>query len=123
MNFSKKNQSNCIMSNNFVNKKLFSTIVLPLFLLISAVVIVGSGCHAESKDEYYIDADGDGYGDSSADSIRFDETQGEEVGYVKNNKDCDDNNKEINPDAREIPNDGIDNDCDGGDTIEEGTDN
>ncbi len=47
MNFSKKNQSNCIQRNNFVHKKLFSTLILPLFLLISAVVIVGSGCTAE----------------------------------------------------------------------------
>ena len=47
MNFLKKNQSNCIQRNNVVKKKLFSTIVLPLFLLILAVVTVGSGCTAE----------------------------------------------------------------------------
>ncbi len=31
-------------STHYINRKIFSTLIVPLFLLISAVVIVGSGC-------------------------------------------------------------------------------
>ena len=48
MNFSKKNRTN---DNSFINKKLFSTFALPLFLLISAVVIIGSGCNPTLEEE------------------------------------------------------------------------
>ncbi|AMC10777.1 hypothetical protein Lupro_05770 [Lutibacter profundi] len=57
--------------------------------------------------EYYIDADGDGYG-----STAFAAAQG-----VTNNIDCDDTNDEIHPYAQE-KNNGIDDDCDG--LIDEG---
>ncbi|SED17039.1 Putative metal-binding motif-containing protein [Tenacibaculum sp. MAR_2009_124] len=55
--------------------------------------------------EYYIDADGDGYG-----SQQFSAAQG-----VHNKLDCNDTNNEIHPYTREIPNDGIDSNCDGND--------
>lgn len=48
MNFTKKNQTNC---NNSLSSKLFSNLVLPLFLLISAVVIIGSGCNPTDDDD------------------------------------------------------------------------
>ncbi|WP_274474905.1 choice-of-anchor tandem repeat GloVer-containing protein [Mangrovimonas aestuarii] len=57
---------------------------------------------------WYLDADGDGYGDSS-DSVL---SCGQPTGYVDNALDCDDSNNAINPSAQEIC-DGIDNDCDG----------
>jgi len=52
--------------------------------------------------EYYIDADGDGYGSS----------QFAAAGGVTNNFDCDDSDAEIHPFTKEIV-DGLDNDCDG----------
>ena len=53
--------------------------------------------------EYYIDADGDGYG-----SQNFAAAEG-----VTNNLDCDDTDKNIHPYTKEILEDNIDNDCDG----------
>ena len=52
--------------------------------------------------EYYLDADGDGYG-----SQVFTAAQG-----VTNNLDCDDNDAEVHPYTKEIL-DGLDNDCNG----------
>ncbi|MCF6168274.1 putative metal-binding motif-containing protein [Lutibacter sp.] len=53
--------------------------------------------------EYYIDADGDGYG-----SQQFAAAQG-----VTNNLDCDDSDAEIHPFTKELLDDNIDNNCDG----------
>lgn len=60
--------------------------------------------------EYYVDADGDGFGDP-ADTLQTC-TGILPVGFVGNALDCDDTNAAINPDAVEII-DGIDNNCDG----------
>ena len=109
--------------NNFMTRKILLSIVVPIFLLVSAIVIIGSGCGGVPKDEFYIDADADGFGNSSAKPITFNETQGEEEAYVVNNNDCDDTNANIHPNAIDIPNNGIDEDCDGGDAIDGGTDN
>ena len=57
--------------------------------------------------DYYVDADGDGYG-SANDIIS---ACSQPFGYVDNDLDCDDNNNAINPDAIEIC-DNIDNNCD-----------
>jgi hypothetical protein len=57
---------------------------------------------------FYIDSDGDGYGNMSVDTLTCDQP----VGYVSNSDDCNDSNPGINPDATEEC-DGIDNDCDG----------
>ena len=56
---------------------------------------------------YYLDADGDGYGDASEDTEEC-ESPGKE--YVEQADDCDDDDSAINPDAEEIC-DGIDNNC------------
>ena len=59
---------------------------------------------------YYVDADGDGYGDAA---ISKDTCLNTPItGYVANNTDCDDTNAAIHPGALEIC-DGIDNNCDG----------
>jgi hypothetical protein len=60
------------------------------------------------EQEWYADADGDGYGDSEEMVMACDQPDG----YVDNADDCDDDDEAINPDADEVC-DGIDNNCDG----------
>ncbi|MDX1912856.1 MAG: MopE-related protein [Saprospiraceae bacterium] len=61
---------------------------------------------------YYVDADGDGFGDSALPiATCFDTIP---IGYVANSLDCDDSNALVNPDGLEggVP-DSLDNDCNG----------
>ena len=84
-----------------------------------ATEICGDGidndCDGEKDEDcgtlntYYLDADGDGYGDSAQST----EDTSRPSGYVSNNDDCDDSDDTINPHAEEVCNDGKDNDCDG----------
>ena len=60
---------------------------------------------------YYIDVDGDSYGNASF-SIS---ACAQPTGYVSNNTDCDDANASINPGATDVPVNGIDEDCSGQD--------
>ncbi|PLY01246.1 MAG: hypothetical protein C0624_10795 [Desulfuromonas sp.] len=62
---------------------------------------------------FYVDLDGDGYGDVTDTTVA--ETPPE--GYVSLDGDCDDTNSDINPGATEVY-DSIDNNCDG--TVDEG---
>ena len=63
--------------------------------------------------DYYLDADGDGFG--TEDVYVYDCAPGE--GYVANTEDCNDANPSISPLANEIC-DEIDNDCNGRSTME-----
>lgn len=58
---------------------------------------------------YYIDNDGDGYGQGSAGDFCNDPG----IGYVLNDDDCDDDNSAVNPMATEVPLNSIDENCDG----------
>lgn len=62
-----------------------------------------------NQSTYYIDADGDGYGDAAS---TIDDCE-QPSGYVEDNTDCDDGDGAVNPNAEEICDDGIDNNCDG----------
>ncbi len=57
---------------------------------------------------YFVDSDGDGYGDPS---LPVDGCEGGD-GAVDNDLDCNDRNADISPDAEEVC-DGVDNDCSG----------
>ena len=72
-----------------------------------------NGKDLASLTTYYLDNDGDGYGDSSC-SI---ESVSRPSGYIGNSKDCNDADSSIYPGATEVWN-GIDDDCDG--EIDEG---
>ena len=62
---------------------------------------------------YFIDQDGDGFGDPSV----VLSSCAEVVGYVIDNTDCDDADAMINPMAVEIVNNGVDENCDGMDLV------
>ncbi|HRG29672.1 MAG TPA: MopE-related protein, partial [Chitinophagales bacterium] len=57
--------------------------------------------------DYYVDEDGDNYGNLLIDSLACELP----IGYVTDNTDCDDTNADIYPGAEEVLN-GIDDDCD-----------
>ncbi len=63
---------------------------------------------AIDADTWYIDADGDGYGDARYHTDACDQPSG----YTDNGDDCDDSDSGISPAATEYC-DGVDNDCDG----------
>ncbi|MDP2312086.1 MAG: MopE-related protein [Pseudomonadota bacterium] len=58
---------------------------------------------------WYLDADADGYGDSTAEVVNC----AEPAGYTSSPDDCDDADATANPGATEVDADGVDNDCDG----------
>ncbi len=60
---------------------------------------------------YYLDNDGDGFGDPDTTMVDCFEPDG----YVTNNLDCDDTDDAINPDAEDMEGNGIDENCDGED--------
>ncbi len=67
---------------------------------------------ASDASTWYMDSDGDGFGDADYSLVSCDADDG----YVSDATDCDDSDGAVNPDATEVCDD-IDNDCDG--TIDE----
>ena len=63
---------------------------------------------AGGSSAWYLDADGDGFGDPSTEMILCEEP----LGYIADGSDCDDADPSINPDAIEVC-DEVDQDCDG----------
>ncbi len=70
-----------------------------------------TGGDAVCLNTWYLDADGDTYGDAAVST----QAASAPAGYVADNTDCDDSNPAVNPGAAEVCGDGLDNDCVGGD--------
>ena len=60
---------------------------------------------------WYIDEDGDGYGDPATEGASCFEN-GPGQGWVDNGEDCDDTDPDASPDEVEVPYNGVDDDCD-----------
>jgi len=66
---------------------------------------------AADAGSWYLDSDGDGYGDPGSSTSSCDQPSG----YLADDTDCDDSDAAVNPDAEETWYDGVDQDCDGND--------
>lgn len=87
-------------------------VLLTLLIVFNAGFIV-VGCDSEDSSNlnyWYVDADGDGYGNMMESPII---AKNQPAGYVINYSDCDDSDATVHPDATEDFNDDIDHDCDG----------
>ncbi len=73
-----------------------------------ATATIDDGSCAFASTLYYVDSDGDGYGDPDNSALLCDLS----AGYSDNNLDCDDTNASMYPDAPSTQ-EGIDNDCNG----------
>jgi hypothetical protein len=67
---------------------------------------------ADDAYTWYLDADGDDYGDETSTTSACSEP----TGYAADVGDCDDSDAEVHPDAVQLCGDGVDNDCRGADT-------
>jgi hypothetical protein len=75
------------------------------------IYIVKTDSNGNVYRAYYIDSDGDLWGDPDAEPVMsLIRPAGQ---YVRNNLDCDDTDNGINPCAIDLPGDGIDQNCDG----------
>jgi len=66
---------------------------------------------ADNTETYYLDSDGDSFGDAAASRVACTVP----ATYVVDNTDCVDGDATINPSARETVGDGVDQDCNGSD--------
>ena len=83
--------------------------VIAYFIDGATIATVDLNCYPPTK--YYVDADGDGYGDSSALPISVCANATAPGGYVANNTDCNDADPSVHPGAVELCN-GVDDNCD-----------
>jgi hypothetical protein len=70
---------------------------------------LGNNCDPATMQLFYVDADGDGYGNPNSSVLACDAPGG----YVSNSSDCNDNNSSIHPGAIEICGNAIDDNCNG----------
>lgn len=73
------------------------------------IVFYGSVDLGTPTNRFYVDTDGDGYGDPN--NFVLSCAASPVSGYVADNTDCNDNDQFINPGADETPCDGVDNNC------------
>ena len=73
----------------------------------AAVFLIATGCHTACEG-FYIDADGDGYGDAASPASQCPD---DASNAIANARDCDDSDDSIYPGSDEIYYDGIDQDC------------
>ncbi|MFA6010877.1 MAG: DUF1566 domain-containing protein, partial [Desulfobacteraceae bacterium] len=72
---------------------------------------IDNDCNGLYGFTWYLDSDGDGFGNPLIAVIS--ESDLSNLGYVQDNRDLVDSNNLVNPAMEEIPNDGLDNDCNG----------
>lgn len=75
------------------------------------IVFYGSQDLGYPTQSYYVDADGDGFGEPGFFILSC--SQNPPSNYVANDQDCDDTDPAVNPNAAEIACDGKDNNCNG----------
>ena len=78
-------------------------------IALDEIVIYGSQVLGFPDQQYFVDADGDGYGQASLPVLSC--LANPPFGFTDNADDCNDNAPMINPGMPEIPCDGIDNNC------------
>jgi hypothetical protein len=81
---------------------------------------IDQDCNGFDSVECFTDGDGDGYGDGA---IVADDGDCDDVGEAEPDGDCDDAVPTVYPGAAEVADDGVDQDCDGFDTVTCLTDN
>lgn len=81
-----------------------------VFLCSILLFFILASCEEDCGEQlWFVDADGDRYGDPADTLILVGCDRPE--GYVLDNTDCDDTNENVHPDADEVQGDGIDRDC------------